>query len=70
MLFDQAGGNDMHDRLAAIEKVWSRYFPQQPFSYFYLNDYYSQQYGADEQFGKTFMLVSAVAKPVESLRAD
>jgi putative ABC transport system permease protein len=54
-------GHDMHDRLTAIEKVWSRYFPEQPFSYFFLDDYYSRQYRADEQFGKTFTLFAVIA---------
>ncbi len=54
-------GNDMHDRQAAVEKIWRRYFPEEPFSYLYLDDYYGLQYKADEQFGKTFTLFSAMA---------
>jgi putative ABC transport system permease protein len=57
----KTAGDEMNGRLAAIGKIWGQYFPAEPFSYFYLDDYYGLQYKADEQFGKTFTLFAAVA---------
>jgi putative ABC transport system permease protein len=52
---------DMPAVVAAIHKVWDKYFPGDPFNYFFLDDTYSQQYKSDAQFGKTFTLFSFLA---------
>ena len=48
-------------QVASIEKVWNKYFPGDPFSYFFLDDFYGQQYKSDQQFGNTFTLFSFLA---------
>jgi len=50
-----------HEIVASIEKVWNNFFPQNPFSYYFLDDSYNQQYKADDQFGKVFGLFSFLA---------
>jgi len=48
---------NMQQNIAAIQKVWNVYFPNDPFNYFFLDDFYNQQYKADQQFGEMFTLL-------------
>ncbi len=52
---------DLSGQAAAIQKVWNNYFPGDPFSYFFLDDFYGRQYKSDQQFGNTFTLFSFLA---------
>ncbi|MGH2564984.1 MAG: ABC transporter permease, partial [Ginsengibacter sp.] len=52
---------DIHNTVASIEKVWNNYFPQNPFSYYFLDDYFNAQYKADGQFGRVFGLFAFLA---------
>lgn len=52
---------NMRQNVAAIEKIWNKYFPNDPFNYFFLDDFYNKQYKADEQFGKIFSLFAFLA---------
>ncbi len=52
---------NMQKNIAAIQKVWNVYFPNDPFSYFFLDDFYNQQYKADQQFGEMFTLFAFLA---------
>ncbi|HMG68785.1 MAG TPA: FtsX-like permease family protein, partial [Chitinophagaceae bacterium] len=53
--------NDMSKRIATVQAVWNKYFPSDPFNYFFLDDFYNQQYKADQQFGKVFSLFALLA---------
>lgn len=49
---------------AAVEAVkgkWKELFPGQPLDYFFLDDDFSQQYNADQLFGRIFILASLLA---------
>jgi putative ABC transport system permease protein len=52
---------DMHQTIAGIEKTWNKYFPADPFNYFFLDDSYNSQYKADIRFGQVFGLFAALA---------
>lgn len=52
---------DMQRTLLSVEKSWNRYFPNDPFNYFFLDDSYNQQYKADIRFGKVFGLFATLA---------
>ncbi len=52
---------DVHQIISSVEKVWNKYFPENPFSYFFLDDLYNAQYKADGQFGKVFGLFAFLA---------
>ena len=52
---------DMPKSIAAIQTTWNKYFPNDPFNYFFLDDFYNQQYKADQQFGKVFTLFAMLA---------
>ncbi|MEO8852959.1 MAG: ABC transporter permease [Ginsengibacter sp.] len=47
--------------IASAQKIWNDYFPQNPFSYYFLDDAFNAQYKADAQFGKVFALFSFLA---------
>lgn len=41
--------------IAAIESKWNRVIPAQPFSYFFLDEAFNEQYRSEEQFGNLFL---------------
>ena len=47
--------------VAKIKNAYSEFFPNNPFEYFFLDEYYNQQYKADELFGKVIGLFSFLA---------
>jgi len=47
--------------IASVEKVWNRYFPDDPFNYFFLDESFGQQYKADIRFGQVFGLFATLA---------
>jgi putative ABC transport system permease protein len=47
--------------IAAIEKMWNSYFPNDPFNYFFLDESFAQQYKADIRFGEVFGLFASLA---------
>jgi putative ABC transport system permease protein len=53
--------SNLRETVASVEKVWNSYFPQNPFSYYFLDDDFNTQYKADDQFGKVFGLFSLLA---------
>ncbi len=53
--------SDARETVAGIENIWNKYFPSNPFSYFFLDESFNKQYKADEQFGKVFGLFAFLA---------
>ncbi|HMJ67862.1 MAG TPA: ABC transporter permease [Cyclobacteriaceae bacterium] len=49
------------ESIQKFEGLWKEFYPGSPFSYFFLDDYYNEQYKADQQFGKAFGLFSVLA---------
>jgi putative ABC transport system permease protein len=47
--------------LGFVEEKWLTFFPQNPFEYFFLEDYYNQQYRNEMRFGKVFGLFAFLA---------
>lgn len=47
--------------IAALEKMWNSYFPNDPFNYFFLDESFAQQYKADVRFGEVFGLFASLA---------
>ncbi len=52
---------NVQETIQRIERVWKEFYPGSPFSYFFLDDHYNEQYKADQQFGKAFGLFSGLA---------
>jgi putative ABC transport system permease protein len=47
--------------LSIVEEQWRRFFPQNPFEYFFLEDYYNEQYRNEIRFGRVFSLFALLA---------
>ena len=52
---------NIQQTIASVKKLWGKYFPSDPFDYFFLDTFFDQQYKADDQFGKIFGLFSFLA---------
>lgn len=50
-----------------IEHMYREFFPGNPFEFYFLDDYFNQQYKSDEQFGKVFGLFAFLAIFITSL---
>ncbi|MBD1385407.1 ABC transporter permease [Mucilaginibacter rigui] len=44
-----------------LSKLWTDFFPDSSFDYFFLDDFYAKQYEQDIHFGQVFMLFSSMA---------
>ena len=53
--------SDIPETIAHVESAYKATFPDDPFSYFFLDDSFNQQYQADLQFGNLFSAFSALA---------
>ena len=51
----------LHAMISAVGKLWDKYFPESPFSYFFLDESFNAQYKSDEMFGKVFGMFSFLA---------
>jgi putative ABC transport system permease protein len=47
--------------LPQVEEQWRTFFPQNPFEYFFLKDYYNEQYRNETRFGRVFSLFALLA---------
>ncbi len=47
--------------LAAIEGKWKALIPARPFSYFFLDEYFDEQYRSEERFGRLFLNFAILA---------
>jgi putative ABC transport system permease protein len=52
---------DLKSTLAALKSTYGRIFPGQPFAFFFLDDFFDQQYRADRQFGTVFGVFTGLA---------
>ncbi|WP_421829446.1 ABC transporter permease [Larkinella sp.] len=53
--------------IAAVERQFEQAFPGNPFEYFFLDEFFSQQYKSDQQFGTVFGLFAGLAIFIASL---
>lgn len=54
-------GHNMPQTLQAIRAEWAVVFPGNPFDYFFLDEYFEQQYAADQRFGRVFGMFALLA---------
>jgi len=55
------------DTITRIKQEYNLLFPGNPFDYFFLDDYFDQQYKADELLGSVFTLFSSLAILITAL---
>ncbi len=53
--------------VASVKKIWDRYFPADPFQYFFLDDFFGHQYDEDKRFGDVFGIFSLLAVVIACL---
>ncbi|MEO6977113.1 MAG: FtsX-like permease family protein, partial [Mucilaginibacter sp.] len=53
--------------LSALADQWQKAVPNRPFDYFFLDEDFNSQYGAEERFGHLFIYFSALALFISSL---
>ncbi len=54
-------GNNAAQSITALKQLWTRFFPKDPFDYFFLDESFGQQYKADLLFGKVFGMFAFLA---------
>jgi putative ABC transport system permease protein len=47
--------------VAALKANWSKYFPGDPFDYYFLDNHFNEQYKADQRFSKVFGIFTLIA---------
>ena len=47
--------------VAAVRNIWNRIFPADPYTYFFLDDFFNRQYAENQRFGSVFALFAALA---------
>lgn len=53
--------DDVSKSLAEVQGLWNRYFPNDPFNYFFLDKHFDKQYKSDILFGKVFGFFAMLA---------
>jgi putative ABC transport system permease protein len=59
--------SDYHAIIAALQKPWDKFFPGNPIDYFFLDEFFNNQYDKDDRFGKVFTLFTILAILIASL---
>jgi len=52
---------DMTAAIAGVAQVWHRHFPDYPFQYFFLDNFYDKQYQYDKRFSDVMLFFSGLA---------
>jgi putative ABC transport system permease protein len=63
----KVNSKDVQASIREIQGLWKNVYPQNPFDYFFLDEYFDAQYKNDDQFGKVFTVFSALAIFIASL---
>ncbi len=57
----KVSANNLPATISAIEKKWNTLIPARPFSYFFLDEYFDEQYKSEQRFGKLFLNFAILA---------
>lgn len=63
----QVSGAQMNQTIQQIQQIYADFFHGNPFDYFFLDEYYQQQYRADELFGRVIGLFTILTLFITSL---
>ncbi|MCC8426519.1 ABC transporter permease [Mucilaginibacter sp. UR6-11] len=53
--------NNAAQTIAALKANWARYFPGDPFDYYFLDNHFNEQYKTDQRFGRVFGIFTLIA---------
>jgi putative ABC transport system permease protein len=54
-------GNNMNEIIKQVEAKYKEIFPGNPFDFYFLDDFFNNQYKSEQQFGKIFSLFAILA---------
>ena len=57
----RTGMTDVNRLITSLERIWNEHYPGNPFNYFFLSDFYDEQYSADRRFSSLFLVSSVLA---------
>lgn len=57
----KVSGTNAKQTVEALKANWAKYFPGDPFDYYFLDDHFNAQYKADQRFGQVFGLFTIIA---------
>ena len=57
----KVGSENTKEVLAEVEKTYKSLFPDSPFNYFFLDEFFDRQYRADQQFSKVCLVITGLA---------
>jgi putative ABC transport system permease protein len=57
----KVNSNDLPKTIAQVEKTYKNNFPEAAFQYFFLDEFFDQQYKTEQHFGQVFSLFSGFA---------
>jgi putative ABC transport system permease protein len=57
----KVSGNNLPSTISAIENKWNTLIPARPFSYFFLDEFFDEQYKSEQRFGKLFLNFAILA---------
>lgn len=58
---------NVQDVVQTVKQRYAEFFPGNPFDYFFLDEYYDQQYKSDELFGRVYSLFAMLAMIITAL---
>ena len=53
--------SDIHTSVAKVEQIYKKFFPADPFSYYFLDDFFNRQYQEENQSARLFTMFSILA---------
>lgn len=59
--------NDLAETLASLQQQWLTIFPDKPFDYFFLDEFFNRQYQREQQLKKVFGYLSAIGLSIACL---
>jgi len=57
----RANMSGINQLIPELEKIWISHYPENPFEYFFLDDFYNEQYSTDQRFSGLFLASSILA---------
>jgi len=57
----KANMTGINQLIPELERIWISHYPGNPFNYFFLDDFYNEQYRADQRFSGLFLASSMLA---------
>jgi len=67
LVIAKLAATDIPATIASIEKKWQTTIPNEPFSYFFMDEFFDKQYRGEERFGKLFLNFAILAIFISSL---